>query len=146
MKAAESSADPMWSDAEEALRQASSNIIHRFLNWCFKLEHGIDGRKLRGYSKASSLKFYWTRQAAPALTSVLGEYKRVGVSEFDSIGNKSLFLDEIMRVTHARLRELRDRNSGHQPRLESTGPHHLQSRVKKSDISSSKLNYPNIGF
>jgi hypothetical protein len=33
--------------------------------------------------------------------SVLGEYKRVGVSEFDSIGNKSLFLDEIMRVTHA---------------------------------------------
>ena len=76
----------------------------------------------------------------------IGEYKRVGVSEFDSIGNKSLLLDEIMRVTHARLRELRDRNSGHQPRLESTGPHHLQSRVKKSDISSSKLNYPNIGF
>ena len=25
-------------------------------------------------------------------TSVLGEYKRVGVSEFDTIGNKSLFL------------------------------------------------------
>ena len=24
--------------------------------------------------------------------------------------------------------------------------HHLESRVKKSDISSSKLNYPNIGF
>ena len=43
----------------------------------------------------------------------------------------------------------RDRNSGHQPRrtrVETGGPHHLQSRVKKSDISSSKLNYPNIGF
>jgi len=43
----------------------------------------------------------------------------------------------------------RDRNSGHQrdsSRGRGTGPHHLQSRVKKSDISSSKQNYPNIGF
>jgi hypothetical protein len=60
-------------------------------------------RYIRLRKRKSKKKFrpFWTRQAASALTSVLGEYKRVGVSEFGSIGNKSLFLDEIMRVTHA---------------------------------------------
>ena len=62
----------------------------------------MDLRKRKKYVHKKLRPFYWTRQAAPALKSVLGEYnKRVEVSEFDSIGNKSLFLDEIMRVTHA---------------------------------------------
>jgi len=40
--------------------------------------------------------FYWTRQAAPALTSVLESE----CQSLTALGNKSLFLDEIMRVTH----------------------------------------------
>lgn len=44
---------------EEALRQASPNDLYRFLNWCCKLQHGKNGRKLKGYTKASSLKGDW---------------------------------------------------------------------------------------
>ncbi|KAM0106020.1 hypothetical protein ACP6JB_008322 [Aspergillus fumigatus] len=58
-KAAEPFADLKWSDAEEALRQASPKDMHRFLNWCFKLERGKDGRRLKGYNKASALKEDW---------------------------------------------------------------------------------------
>jgi hypothetical protein len=33
--------------------------MYRFLNWCFKLERGQDGRKLKGFKKASALKGDW---------------------------------------------------------------------------------------
>ncbi|KDE85196.1 hypothetical protein AO1008_00558 [Aspergillus oryzae 100-8] len=58
-KAIEPSADPKWEDPEEALRQASPNDIHRFLNWCLKLKYGLDGRRLKGYRKASALEADW---------------------------------------------------------------------------------------
>ncbi|KAB8067670.1 hypothetical protein BDV29DRAFT_163138 [Aspergillus leporis] len=58
-KAIEPSADPKWEDAEDALRQASPNDMHRFLNWCLKLEYNSDGRRLKGYKKASALQVDW---------------------------------------------------------------------------------------
>ncbi|KAE8387097.1 C2H2 finger domain protein [Aspergillus alliaceus] len=33
--------------------------MHRFLNWCLKLEYNEDGRHLKGYRKASSLDADW---------------------------------------------------------------------------------------
>lgn len=33
--------------------------MHRFLNWCLKLEYNSDGRRLKGYKKASALQADW---------------------------------------------------------------------------------------
>jgi hypothetical protein len=33
--------------------------MHRFLNWCLKLEYNPDGRRLKGYRKASALEADW---------------------------------------------------------------------------------------
>lgn len=33
--------------------------MHRFLNWCLKLEYNPDGRRLKGYRKASALEPDW---------------------------------------------------------------------------------------
>jgi hypothetical protein len=33
--------------------------MHRFLNWCLKLEYNPDGRRLKGYKKASALEADW---------------------------------------------------------------------------------------
>ncbi|KAF3405616.1 hypothetical protein DPV78_003450 [Talaromyces pinophilus] len=48
-----------WSDPENALRQASADCIFQFLKWCFKLEYGIDGRKLPGYGQAGTFNTDW---------------------------------------------------------------------------------------
>lgn len=68
-KAIKPSAQSKWEDAEDALHEASPNNMHRFLNWCLKLEYNPDGRHLEGYGKASSLdadwkyfRIYYTRQ------------------------------------------------------------------------------------
>ncbi|OXN26563.1 hypothetical protein CDV57_08400 [Aspergillus fumigatus] len=58
-KAIKPSADLKWEDAEDALRQASPNDMHRFLNWCLKLEYNPDGHRLKGYRKASALEVDW---------------------------------------------------------------------------------------
>ena len=68
------------------------------------------------------------------------------MSEFDSIGNESLFLDEIMIVTHAsQMKPLveraktegveRDRNSGHRPRWTSS----RQRRIICNQESRSRI-------
>ncbi|KAJ5415003.1 hypothetical protein N7509_000101 [Penicillium cosmopolitanum] len=59
VKAGGSDALPKWSDAEEALRQVTSNDVHRFLNYCMKLKYGVGGRHLKGTNKASALKADW---------------------------------------------------------------------------------------
>lgn len=59
VKAGGSDALPKWSDAEEALRQVTSNDVHRFLNYCLKLKYGVGGRHLKGTNKASALKADW---------------------------------------------------------------------------------------
>ncbi|CAI7636376.1 unnamed protein product [Penicillium pancosmium] len=59
VKAGSSGANSKWSDAEEALRQVTSNDVHRFLNYCMKLKYGVDGRHLKGTTKASALKAEW---------------------------------------------------------------------------------------
>lgn len=59
VKAGGSDALPKWSDAEEALRQVTSNDVHRFLNYCMKLKYGVDGRHLKGTNKASALRAEW---------------------------------------------------------------------------------------
>jgi hypothetical protein len=33
--------------------------MHRFLNWCLKLEYSLDGRRQKGYTKASALEADW---------------------------------------------------------------------------------------
>jgi hypothetical protein len=33
--------------------------MHQFLNWCLKLEYNPDGRRLKGYKKASALEADW---------------------------------------------------------------------------------------
>lgn len=33
--------------------------MHRFLNWCLKLEYSPDGRRQKGYTKASALEADW---------------------------------------------------------------------------------------
>ncbi|KAB8213417.1 C2H2 finger domain protein [Aspergillus novoparasiticus] len=82
-KAIEPSADPKWEDPEEALRQASPNDIHRFLNWCLKLKYGLDGRRLKGYRKASALeadwkyfRVYYTKVTKQEMSKEMGEAVR----------------------------------------------------------------------
>jgi hypothetical protein len=83
IKAIEPSADPKWEDAEDALRQASPNDMHRFLNWCLKLEYNEDGRHLKGYRKASSLdadwkffRVYYTKVTKQVMSKEMGEAVR----------------------------------------------------------------------
>ncbi|GMG51602.1 unnamed protein product [Aspergillus oryzae var. brunneus] len=72
-----------WEDPEEALRQASPNDIHRFLNWCLKLKYGLDGRRLKGYRKASALeadwkyfRVYYTKVTKQEMSKEMGEAVR----------------------------------------------------------------------
>jgi hypothetical protein len=83
IKAIESSTDPKWEDAEDALREASPNKMHRFLNWCLKLEYSPDGRRQKGYTKASSLeadwkyfRIYYTRVTKHEISKEMGEAVR----------------------------------------------------------------------
>lgn len=55
----EPSTNHKWGVAEDALREASPNDMHRFLNWCLKLEYSPDGRRQKGYTKASALEADW---------------------------------------------------------------------------------------
>ncbi|GBF62893.1 hypothetical protein TMEN_5484 [Trichophyton mentagrophytes] len=59
-KAAEPDANPKWRDPEEALRAASANEVHRFLNWVLgKLKRGKNGRKLKGIKSKGTLDTEW---------------------------------------------------------------------------------------
>ncbi|KAH1515597.1 hypothetical protein KXX29_009720 [Aspergillus fumigatus] len=85
-KAIEPSADPKWEDAEDALRQASPNDMHRFLNWCLKLEYNSDGRRLKGYKKASALqadwkyfRLYYTKVTKQEMSKEMGDAVRTGM-------------------------------------------------------------------
>lgn len=57
--------------------------MHRFLNWCLKLEYNPDGRRLKGYGKASSLnadwkyfRIYYTRVTKHEMSEEMGEAVR----------------------------------------------------------------------
>lgn len=57
--------------------------MHRFLNWCLKLEYNPDGRRLKGYGKASSLdadwkyfRIYYTRITKHEMSKEMGEAVR----------------------------------------------------------------------
>lgn len=57
--------------------------MHRFLNWCLKLEYSPDGRRQKGYTKASSLKadwkyfrIYYTRVTKHEMSKEMGEAVR----------------------------------------------------------------------
>lgn len=57
--------------------------MHRFLNWCLKLQHNPDGRRLKGYGKASSLeadwkyfRIYYTRITKHEMSREMGEAVR----------------------------------------------------------------------
>ncbi|CAI7650731.1 unnamed protein product [Penicillium pancosmium] len=83
MKAMEPSTGLKWGDAEDALREASPNEMHRFLNWCLKLEYSPDGRRQKGYTKASSLeadwkyfRIYYTRVVKHEMSKEMGEAVR----------------------------------------------------------------------
>ncbi|KAF4263839.1 hypothetical protein CNMCM8812_003855 [Aspergillus fumigatus] len=85
-KAIEPSADPKWEDAEDALRQAFPNDMHRFLNWCLKLEYNPDGRRLKGYRKASALeadwkyfRVYYTKVTKQEMSKEMGVAVRTGM-------------------------------------------------------------------
>ncbi|EDN07535.1 conserved hypothetical protein [Histoplasma mississippiense (nom. inval.)] len=59
-KAIKASAKLKWEDPEEALKQATPNIMHLFLNWCCKLGYNPDtGRRLKRYKKVSALNADW---------------------------------------------------------------------------------------
>ncbi|KAJ5749419.1 hypothetical protein N7533_006447 [Penicillium manginii] len=86
MKAMEPSTGLKWGDAEDALREASPNDMHRFLNWCLKLEYSPDGRRQKGYTKASSLeadwkyfRIYYTRVVKHEMSKEMGEAVRTGM-------------------------------------------------------------------
>lgn len=74
VKAAEHDALPMWEDAEQALRQASTNDFHRFFNYCMKLKRGKGGRLLKGIKKGSALRAEWK--------SLQGYYRNVTRTSF----------------------------------------------------------------
>ncbi|KAJ5203031.1 hypothetical protein N7449_005110 [Penicillium cf. viridicatum] len=44
---------------EDVLYKALLNDIYRFLNWCLKLEYSPDGRRQKGYIKASAFEADW---------------------------------------------------------------------------------------
>ncbi|KAI2825390.1 hypothetical protein CBS147321_1038 [Aspergillus niger] len=86
VKAREPSADLKWGNAEDALREASPNDMHRFLNWCLKLEYSPDGRRQKGYKKASALdadwkyfRIYYTRVTKHEMSKEMGEAVRTGM-------------------------------------------------------------------
>ncbi|KAJ5664296.1 hypothetical protein N7507_005027 [Penicillium longicatenatum] len=83
MKVIEPSTDLKWGDAEDALRKASLNHMYRFLNWCLKLKYSPDGRRQKGYIKASALKadwkyfrIYYTRVTKHEMCKEMGEVVR----------------------------------------------------------------------
>ncbi|KAL4935325.1 hypothetical protein BDV06DRAFT_228932 [Aspergillus oleicola] len=86
-KAIEASAELKWEDEEEALKQATPNIMHRFLNWCCKLEYNLNnGRRLKRYKKASALnadwkyfRIYYTRVTKHEMSEEMGEAVRTGM-------------------------------------------------------------------
>ncbi|KAF7184219.1 hypothetical protein CNMCM7691_004844 [Aspergillus felis] len=65
IKAIEPSADPKWEDTEDALRQASPNDMHRFLNWCLKLEYNKD--------------VYYTKVTKQVMSKEMGGAVRTGM-------------------------------------------------------------------
>ncbi|KAH8431665.1 DUF3435 domain-containing protein [Aspergillus melleus] len=86
IKAKERCADLKWEDAEDALREASPNDMHRFLNWCLKLEYSPDGRRQKGYTKASALeadwkyfRIYYIRVTKHEMSKEMGEAVRTGM-------------------------------------------------------------------
>ena len=57
--------------------------MHRFLNRCLELEYNPDGRRLKGYRKASSLdanwkyfRIYYTRVTKHEMSKEMGEAVR----------------------------------------------------------------------
>ncbi|KAI1829031.1 hypothetical protein DTO027I6_10258 [Penicillium roqueforti] len=86
MKAMEPSTIHKWGVAEDALREASPNDMHRFLNWCLKLEYSPDGRRQKGYTKASALeadwkyfRIYYQRVTKTEMSKEMGEAVRTGM-------------------------------------------------------------------
>jgi hypothetical protein len=69
VKAAEPNSPQKWNDPSDALRQITPNDVHRFFNYCGKLQYGIDGRRLKGLKKASALYAEWK--------SFQGYYRRI---------------------------------------------------------------------
>ncbi|KAH1396271.1 hypothetical protein KXV70_001089 [Aspergillus fumigatus] len=69
VKAAEPNSLQKWNDPSDALRQITPNDVHRFFNYCGKLQYGIDGRRLKGLKKASALYAEWK--------SFQGYYRRI---------------------------------------------------------------------
>lgn len=92
-KAIEPSAELKWEDAEEALKLATPNDMHRFLNWCCKLEYNPNsGRRQKRYKKASAFnadwkyfRIYYTRVTKHEMSEEMGEAVRTVslVSSFD---------------------------------------------------------------
>ncbi|KAJ6096881.1 hypothetical protein N7486_007627 [Penicillium sp. IBT 16267x] len=79
MKAMEPSTNHKWGVAEDALREASPNDMHRFLN-C------PDGRRQKGYTKASALeadwkyfRIYYQRVTKTEMSKEMGEAVRTGM-------------------------------------------------------------------
>ncbi|KAL4766861.1 hypothetical protein BDW60DRAFT_212539 [Aspergillus nidulans var. acristatus] len=86
-KAIEPSAELKWEDAEEALKLATPNDMHRFLNWCCKLEYNPNsGRRQKRYKKASAFnadwkyfRIYYTRVTKHEMSEEMGEAVRAGM-------------------------------------------------------------------
>ncbi|THC87454.1 hypothetical protein EYZ11_013100 [Aspergillus tanneri] len=85
-KAIEPSAELKWGDPVEALQQACPNDMHKFLNWCLKLQYNENGRRLKGFRKASSLeadwkyfRVYYTRITGHEMSEKMGEAVRTGI-------------------------------------------------------------------
>ncbi|KAE8148498.1 hypothetical protein BDV25DRAFT_168391 [Aspergillus avenaceus] len=141
-KATEPAADPKWGDTEDALRKASPNDMHRFLNWCCKLQYNPDGRRLKGYKKASAFKADWKY--------FRGYYTRVTKREMDK---------EMAAAVRTGIRHLIDKYSMEtQPRenipvyIEDMVPFNetiLQTREKRFHLGFQRINlclYNTIGL
>ncbi|KAJ6008513.1 hypothetical protein N7540_012489 [Penicillium herquei] len=86
MKAKKPSASLKWGNAEDALREALPNDMYRFLNWCLKLKYSPDGRRQKGYTKASALhgdwkyfRIYYTRVTKNEMSKEMGEAVHTGM-------------------------------------------------------------------
>ncbi|KAJ6163934.1 hypothetical protein N7470_002606 [Penicillium chermesinum] len=139
VKAMEPSTDRQWANAENALREASPNDMHRFLNWCLKLEYSPDGRRQKGYTKASSLeadwkyfRIYYTRVTRQEMSKEMAEAVRTGMRHLvDKRG-----LDKQPRANvPVYIEDMQDPDEGPpKPMIE------LQPQFVKSVLGMSKLN------
>ncbi|KAJ6036024.1 hypothetical protein N7540_000303 [Penicillium herquei] len=103
MKATAPSSDPKWEDAEDALREASPNDMHRFLNWCLKLEYSPDGRRQKGYTKASSLeadwkyfRIYYIRVTKCEMSKEMGEAVRTRGLDKQPRANVPVYIEDMI--------------------------------------------------